>query len=167
MLSNSDVCKYGSVCVCVCVCVLVAQFSSVTQSCLTLCYPINHSTPGLPVRHQLLESTQTHVHWVAQSCPILCNPMDYNLQASSVPGISQARILELDSHSLLQGISPTQGLNLVSCIAGKFFIIWASRETQMYMVVWLDSAELVNQAGIFRPQSILASCGLENGMSRV
>ena len=38
------------------------QFSSVAQSCLTLCDPINLSTPGLPVHHQLLESTQTHVH---------------------------------------------------------------------------------------------------------
>ena len=40
------------------------QFSSVTQSCLTLCDPMNHSTPGLPVHHQLPESTQTHVHLV-------------------------------------------------------------------------------------------------------
>ena len=38
------------------------QFSSVAQSCLTLCDPMNHSTPGLPVYHQLLEFTQTHVH---------------------------------------------------------------------------------------------------------
>ena len=38
------------------------QFSSTTQSCLTLCNPMNHSTPGLPVHHQLSESTQTHVH---------------------------------------------------------------------------------------------------------
>ena len=38
------------------------QFSSVTQSCLTFCNPIDCSTPGLPVHHQLLEFTQTHVH---------------------------------------------------------------------------------------------------------
>ena len=38
------------------------QFSSVTQSCLTLCNPMNCSTLGLPVHHQLLEFTQTHVH---------------------------------------------------------------------------------------------------------
>jgi len=37
------------------------QFSSVAQSCTTLCNPMNCSTPGLPVHHQLLESTQTHV----------------------------------------------------------------------------------------------------------
>ena len=40
------------------------QFSSVAQSCLTLCYPMNRSTPGLLVHHQLPESTQTHVHCV-------------------------------------------------------------------------------------------------------
>ena len=38
------------------------QFSSVAQLCLTLSDPMNRSTPGLPVHHQLLESTQTHVH---------------------------------------------------------------------------------------------------------
>ena len=43
------------------------QFSSVAQSCLTLCNPMNHSTPGLPVHHQLLEFTQTHVHQVGDA----------------------------------------------------------------------------------------------------
>ena len=38
------------------------QFSSVAQSCMTLCDPMNRSTPGLPVHHQLPEFTQTHVH---------------------------------------------------------------------------------------------------------
>ena len=62
-------------------CILV-QFSSVTQSCLTLCNPTDCSTPGFPVHHQLLEFTQTHVHWVrdaiqpshpllSPSCPAL------------------------------------------------------------------------------------------------
>ena len=40
------------------------QFSSVAQSCPTLCDPMNHSTPGLPVHHHLPEFTQTHVHQV-------------------------------------------------------------------------------------------------------
>ena len=43
------------------------QFSSVTQSCLTLCDPMDCSTPGLAVHHQLLEFTQTHVHWVGDA----------------------------------------------------------------------------------------------------
>ena len=40
----------------------MVQVSSVAQSCLTLCNPMNHSAAGLPVHHQLLEFTQTHVH---------------------------------------------------------------------------------------------------------
>ena len=43
------------------------QFSSVTQSCLTLCNPMNCSTPGLPVHNQLQEFTQTLVHWVGDA----------------------------------------------------------------------------------------------------
>ena len=43
------------------------QFSSVTQLCLTLCDPLNCSTPGLPVHHQLPEFTQTHVHRVGDA----------------------------------------------------------------------------------------------------
>ena len=41
--------------------------SSVTQSCMTLCDPMNRSTPGLPVHHQLPEFTQTHVHRVSDA----------------------------------------------------------------------------------------------------
>ena len=40
------------------------QFSSVAQSCLPLCNPMDCSTPGFPVHHQLLEHTQTHAHQV-------------------------------------------------------------------------------------------------------
>ena len=43
------------------------QFSSVAQSCPTLCDPMNRSTPGLPVHHQLPEFTQTHVHRVGDA----------------------------------------------------------------------------------------------------
>ena len=43
------------------------QFSLVTQSCPTLCDPMDCSTPGLPVHHQLPEFTQTHVHWALQA----------------------------------------------------------------------------------------------------
>ena len=43
------------------------QFSSVAHSCSTLCDPMNHSAPGIPVHHQLPESTQTHVHRVSDA----------------------------------------------------------------------------------------------------
>ena len=43
------------------------KFSSVAQSCLTLCDPMDCNTPGLPVHHQLLELAQTHVHQVSDA----------------------------------------------------------------------------------------------------
>ena len=46
---------------------LSSQFSSVAQSCPTLCDPMSCSTPGLPVHHHLLEFTQTHVHQVGDA----------------------------------------------------------------------------------------------------
>ena len=60
------------------------QFSSVIQSCPTLCKPMNLSMPGLPVHHQLPEFTQTHVHQVSDaiqpSHPLLSpSPPAFNL----------------------------------------------------------------------------------------
>ena len=56
---------------------MFSQFSSVTKLCLTLGNPMDCSTPGVPVHHQLLESTQTHVHQVGDAIPhlILCHPL--------------------------------------------------------------------------------------------
>ena len=48
-------------------CFSSVQFSSVAQSCPILCHLMNHSMPGLPVHHQLLEFTQTHVHRVGDA----------------------------------------------------------------------------------------------------
>ena len=74
------------------------QFSSVAQSCLTLCDPINHSTPGLPVHHQLLESTQTHVHRVDDaiqpSHPLLF-PSSPALNLSQHQGLSNESTLHI------------------------------------------------------------------------
>ena len=85
------------------------EFSSVSQSCLTLCDPMNCSTPGLPIHQQLPESTQTHVHWCHptisssvvpfSSCPQSfpasgCFPMSWlfpsgsqNFRASASPSV--------------------------------------------------------------------------------
>ena len=71
---------------------LLVQFSSVTQSCLTLCDPMNRSKPGLPVRHQLLEFTQTHVHWVGnatQPSHPLSSPSPPALNLSQHQGLFQ------------------------------------------------------------------------------
>jgi len=59
------------------------QFSSVTQSCPTLCDPMNSSMPGLPVHHQLPESTQMHVHWVGDTIQ-----PSHPLSSSSPPALN-------------------------------------------------------------------------------
>jgi len=51
------------------------QFSSVAQSCPTLCNPMNCSTLGLPTHHQLPEFTQTHVHWVSDAIPSISHSL--------------------------------------------------------------------------------------------
>ena len=66
------------------------QFSSVTQSCPTICNPMNRSTPGLPVHHQLPESTQTHVPCVSdaiQPSHSLFSPSPPTLNLSHYQGL--------------------------------------------------------------------------------
>ena len=75
-----------SFCMCLlthCVNSSLYQLSSVTQSCLTLCNTMDYSTPSLPVHHQLLELTQTHVHWVSDGIqsshpPLAPSPPAFN-----------------------------------------------------------------------------------------
>ena len=85
------------------------QFSSVTQSCPTLCDPMNRSTPGLSVHHQLQEFTQTHVHWVSdaiQPSHPLSSPSPPAFNLSQHQGLFQwvssshqvAKVLEFQPH---------------------------------------------------------------------
>ena len=67
-----------------------AQFSSVAQSCPTLCDPMNRSTPGLPVHHQLPEFTQTHVH---QVCDAIQPPHPLSSPSPPAPNPSQHQSL--------------------------------------------------------------------------
>ena len=89
------------------------QFSSVAQSCLTLCDPMNCSTAGLPVHHQLAESTQTHVHRVGdaiQPSHPLSSPSPPAPNPSQHQGLFQwvdsshevAKVLELQHQSFQQ-----------------------------------------------------------------
>ena len=75
-----------------CSTLLIFQFTSVAQSCWTLCKLVNHSTPGLPVHHQLPEFTQTHVHWagdaIQPSHPLL-SPSPLVLNLSQHQGLFQ------------------------------------------------------------------------------
>ena len=61
----------------------VQQFSSVAQSCPTLCDPVDYSTPGFPVHHQLPEFTQIHVHWVSDAIQ-----PSHHLSAPSPPALN-------------------------------------------------------------------------------
>ena len=74
------------VCPCLLPC-LMGSSSSVTQLCLTLCDPMNCSTPDCPVHHQLLEPTQTHVHWVGDA-----------IQPSQLPSSPSPPALNLSQH---------------------------------------------------------------------
>ena len=100
------------------------QFSSVSQSCLTLCNPMNHNTPGLPVHHQLPESTQTHVHWVGDaiqpSHPLL-SPFPPALNLSQHQGLFKqvsslhqvAKVLEFQlQHQSFQWIFRTDSFRM-------------------------------------------------------
>ena len=98
------------------------QFRSVAQSCLTLCDPMDCSTPGLPVHHQLPESTQTHVHWVndaIQPSHPLSSPSPPALNLSQHQGLSKgvssrqkvAKVLEFQlQHQSFQSIFRTDFL---------------------------------------------------------
>ena len=88
------------------ICMCSAQFSLVTQLCLTLCDPNDCSTPCLPVHHQLPEFTQTHVHWLSdaiQPSNPLSSPSPPALNFSQHQGLFQwvtflhqaAKVLEL------------------------------------------------------------------------
>ena len=72
---------------------------------------------------------------VAQSCPTLCDPMDCSLSGSSVHGIFQARVLEWIAISFSRGSFQPRGWTQISCIAGRRFTIWATRE-------WHNAASL-------------------------
>ena len=64
---------------------ILIQFSSVAQLCPTLCNPRNHSTPGLPVHHQLPEFTQTHVHWVGDAIQPSSSVVPFSSCPQSLP----------------------------------------------------------------------------------
>ena len=67
---------------------------------------------------------------VVQPCPAFCDPMDCSPPGSSVHGIFQAKILEWIAISFSRGSSGPRDWTWVSCTAGRFFTIWATRESQ-------------------------------------
>ena len=98
------------------------QFSSVTQSCLTLCDPTDCNMPGFPVHHQRLELAHTHVHWVSdaiQTSHSLSSPSSPTFNLSQHQGLFQwvsslhqvAKVLEFQlQHQSFQWIFRTDFL---------------------------------------------------------
>ena len=69
---------------------------------------------------------------VAQSCLTLCDSMDCNLPGSSIHGIFQARVLEWVAISSSRGSSQPRDWTQVSCIGGRHFAVWATRDVQIF-----------------------------------
>ena len=109
------------------------QFSSVAQSCPTLCDPMNRSMPGLPVHHHLPEFTQTHVHRVRDAIqpshplsspsPSAANPSQHQSlfqRVSSSHEVAKVLELQLQHHSFQR--NPRDGLKFKNtCTAMSAF----------------------------------------------
>ena len=87
-------------------------------------YPLNVSSIPKLWESKLFPKTNE----VAQSCPTLCDPMDCSLPGSSIHGIFQARVLEWAAISFSRRSSQPRDQTQISCIAGRRFTIWATRE---------------------------------------
>ena len=79
---------------------------------------------------QLTKSAKWKEVKITHSCWILCDPMDCSPPDSSVHGILQARMLEWVAIPFSMRFSPPGDQTRVSCIAGRFFIVWVTRKTQ-------------------------------------
>ena len=102
-----------------------SSVSSVTSWFFQLYLLMNH-------RSVLSENVHARYVLVSQLCPTLCDPMDCSLPGSSVHGILQARILEWVAIPSPRKSSLPRDQTWVSCIAGRFFTIWATREAGIY-----------------------------------
>ena len=91
-----------------------------------------------------VKSKESERSEVTQSCPTLCDPMDYSLPGSSIHGIFQARVLEWVAISFSRGSLWPRDQTQVSHIAGRHFTIWASREaTRVFKLSQLHSSHML------------------------
>ena len=110
---------------------------------LDMCWPSRalRILPGRQIKvHKNKDITYYERKWkvkvlVAQLCPTLCNPMNCSPPGPSVYGILQAKILEWVAVPFSRGSSWPRDQIWVSCIAGKFFTVWATREALTNMRV--------------------------------
>ena len=100
--------------------------------------------------------------FVALSCPTLWDPMDCSLPGSSVHGILQARILQWIAIPFSRGSSRPLGIEpWVSCIAGRFFTIWATRATQHTTKDHIDLRLLTNPIGAILTKNLWQNLNLQ------
>ena len=114
------------------------QFSSVTQSCLTLCDPMNHSMPGLLVHHQLPEFTQTHVHRVGDAIQ-----SSHPLSSLSPPAPNPSQHQGLSNESTLRMRWPKYWSFSFSIIPSKEF------PGLIFRMDWLDLLAIKRLSRVF------------------
>ena len=124
-------------------------FSSVAQPCLTLCDAMDCSTPGLPVHYQLLEFTQTHVHWVGDtiqpSHPLLSSSLSLSLSqnqglfqwVSSSHQVAKVLELQLQHQSFWFKISGLMVYIIWGECTDVSSLLWNVSKSKMYS--WVDS----------------------------
>ena len=100
-----------------------AQFSSVAQSCPTLCNPMNSSTPGLPVHHQIPEFTQTHVHRVSDAIQT-----SYTLLSPSPPALNPSQHQSLPVSQLFTWGGQSTGVSALASLLPKNTQDWSPLE---------------------------------------
>ena len=107
---------------------LIVQFTSVVPSCPTLCDPMNYSTQGLPVHHQLPEFTQTHVHWVGDAI----HP--------SHPLSSPSPALNLSQHQgLFQWVSSSHQVAKVLRVSASASVLPVNTQDWSPLGYWVDA----------------------------
>ena len=123
---------------------LHTQLSSVAQSCPTLCYPMDCNTPGLPVHHQLLELTQTHVHWVSDAIQ-----PSHPLSSPSPPAFNLCQ-----HQGLFQWVS---SLSQVAKVLAKVFFHWKVQNTRKFLQ-WVKICLLITSVLFLSPGDMEQNC---------
>ena len=138
---------------------LSVQFSSVAQSCPTLCKPMDYSTPSLPVQHQLSELAQTHVHHVGDaiqpSYPLLSpSPPAFNLAQHQ--GLSKESVLCIrwpTYWSFCFSISPSNEYSQLISLMIDWFDLPVAQETIRSLLQHHNSkAPILWRSGFFTVQ---------------
>ena len=120
------------------------QFSSVTHLCPTLCNPMDCSTPGLPVHYQLLEFTQTHVHWVGdaiQPSHLLSSPSSPTFNLSQNQGLFKwvSSLHQVTKVLIFLNISPSNEYSGLTSFRMDWLDLLATQETHKSLLQYHSS----------------------------